>query len=67
MFFVYVFGVFVFGMFFTLVFVMRVLNVFVLAVRIGVFSALLSDVRGEFRAVNGAACFDFRSFFFGKN
>jgi hypothetical protein len=67
MLFVFVFGVFLFGMFFAFVFAMRVLNVFVLAVRIGMFGALLSDVSGEFRAVDGAARFDFRSFFFGKS
>jgi hypothetical protein len=40
-----------------------VLSIFMLTVRFGVFGALLSDVRGEFRPVGRAACFDFLGFF----
>ena len=64
---VFVLGVFLFGMLLAFVFGMRALSVFVLAVRIGMFGALLSDVGGEFRAVDGAARFNFRGFFFGQS
>ena len=67
MLFVFVLGVFLFGMLFAFVFGMRVLNVFVLAMSIGVFGALLSDVSGEFRAVDGAARFNLGGFFFGES
>lgn len=68
--FIFVLGVFLFGlffMFFAFVFGMRVLSILVLTVRIGVFGALLSDVGGELRAVDGAARFNFRGFFFRES
>lgn len=67
MFIVFVLGVFLFGMLIAFVLDMCVLRVFVFAMRVGMFGTLLCDVRGEFRAVDGAGCFDFRGFFFGES
>jgi hypothetical protein len=64
---VFMLGVFLPGMLFAIVVGMSLFGVFVFAMRIGMFGALLSDVRGEFRAVDGAGCFDFRGFFFGES
>jgi len=40
-----------------------VLSIFMVTVRLGMFGTLLSDVRGKFRTVGRAACFDFLGFF----
>ena len=67
LFIVLVLGVFLFGVLIAFVLGMRMLRVFVFAMRVGMFGTLLSDVRGEFRSVDGAGCFDFCGFFFGES
>jgi len=64
----FVLGFFVFSVLRLAVFMLGtfMLNIFMLTVRVGMFSALLGDVRGEFCPVGCAACFDFLGFFFAE-
>lgn len=64
------FGVLLLGFFVFTFFVLDVIVLFLFVrgffaftMRFGVFGALLSDVRGKFRAVGGASGFDFIGFF----